>query len=215
VTGADGGWHDVAPTDFWEERYAGAGPVWSGRANEALVAAVTPLPPGRALDLGCGEGGDALWLAGRGWRVLGVDIAPTAVARAQDAAAAAGLAPERARFAVADLSTWEPTEDYDLITASFLHSPVALPREEILRAMARRVAPGGHLLLITHAAPPPGSAHDHGHERFPGPEQALADLALPEAEWETVLAQVRPRQHPAAPGAPAFADDVVLLLRRR
>lgn len=205
----------AAPTDFWEERYAGAGPVWSGQANEALIAAVSPLAPGRALDLGCGEGGDALWLAAHGWQVLGVDISPTAVARARDAAAAAGLAPDRARFAVADLSAWQPAEDYDLIAASFLHSPVALPREDIVRAVARRVVPGGHLLLVTHSAPPPGAAHDHGHERFPGPEEALADLALPEPEWETVLAQLRPRQHPARPGSPGFTDDVVLLLRRR
>ena len=207
--------HESAAVDFWEERYAEAGPVWSGHANEALRATVADLTPGRALDLGCGEGGDALWLAAHGWQVLGVDISPTAVTRARDAAAAAGLGPEQARFEVADLSAWEPAEDCDLIAASFLHSPAALPREDIVRTMARHVAPGGHLALITHSAPPAGAAHDHGHERFPGPEDALAELALPESQWETVLAQVRPRQHPARPGSPGFTDDVVLLLRRR
>lgn len=207
--------YDAAPTDFWEERYAGADAVWSGRANEALVATAGPLPPGRALDLGCGEGGDALWLAGAGWQVLGVDISPTAVTRARDAAAAAGLAPDRARFQVADLATWEPTEEFDLVTASFLHSPVALPREQILRSASRHVVRGGHLLVITHAAPPPGSEHHHGHDRFPGPEDAVADLALPETEWETAIARVRPRQHPPRPGTPAFTEDVVVMLRRR
>lgn len=87
---------DSAPVDFWEERYGSSGQVRSGRVNATTASVVADLEaagvvPGTALDLGCGEGGDALWLARRGWRVTGLDISPTAIGRARDAAVAAGL----------------------------------------------------------------------------------------------------------------------------
>ena len=69
---------------YWEERYSTATQVWSGRANASVVAVASELTPGTALDLGCGEGGDSLWLAEQGWRVTGVDISPTAVRRGAD-----------------------------------------------------------------------------------------------------------------------------------
>ncbi|HLI01153.1 MAG TPA: methyltransferase domain-containing protein, partial [Acidimicrobiales bacterium] len=70
------------PTEFWEHRYGEKDQIWSGRPNQSLVGAVVGLPPGRALDLGCGEGGDSIWLAEQGWVVDAVDISATAVARA-------------------------------------------------------------------------------------------------------------------------------------
>ena len=66
---------------FWEERYASADAVWSGRVNATLAEVVSTLAVGRALDLGCGEGGDAIWLAQQGWQVTAVDVSPTAIAR--------------------------------------------------------------------------------------------------------------------------------------
>src|SRR5687768_8912240 len=85
--------HDTPddPLAFWEEKYAGATGIWSGQPNGALVDEAADLAPGHALDLGCGEGGDALWLAERGWTVTGLDLSPTALARAGAAARAAGL----------------------------------------------------------------------------------------------------------------------------
>jgi 2-polyprenyl-3-methyl-5-hydroxy-6-metoxy-1,4-benzoquinol methylase len=78
------------PTSFWEQRYAGTSGIWSGRPNRALVDKASALTPGRALDLGCGEGGDALWLAARGWTVTGLDLSATALRRADDAARQGG-----------------------------------------------------------------------------------------------------------------------------
>src|SRR5688500_10780396 len=76
----------------WDERYREPGDqLWSGRPNGRLVREVADVVPGRALDVGCGEGADALWLTGRGWTVTAIDISEVAVRRAQEAAARAGV----------------------------------------------------------------------------------------------------------------------------
>ena len=83
---------DVEAERFWEDRYRRRGRVWSGRPNPVLVDFVGSLRPGTALDLGCGEGGDAIWLARQGWHVIAVDISTTALDRAAADAATAGVA---------------------------------------------------------------------------------------------------------------------------
>ncbi|HLS65053.1 MAG TPA: class I SAM-dependent methyltransferase, partial [Ruania sp.] len=135
MTTTEGPEHQHEPTDpgsdpaeYWEERYSGAEPVWSGRVNTQLATLAADLPPGRALDLGCGEGADAIWLAERGWQTTGVDIAATALDRAARAAAERGLDPDLVRWVQADLATWTPDGDYDLVSASFLQSPLDFPR---------------------------------------------------------------------------------------
>jgi 2-polyprenyl-3-methyl-5-hydroxy-6-metoxy-1,4-benzoquinol methylase len=205
----------TAPAEFWENRYAASDRIWSGRPNATLVEVVAPLRPGRALDLGCGEGADAIWLAQRGWRATGVDIAPSAIDRAQSAALEARLSDARIRFVVQDLAQWHPVERYDLVTASFLQSPVALPRGEVLRRAAATVDPGGHLFLITHAAPPSwATGPDIAGHRFLSPEEELAELALDATIWSTELAETRRRAITAPDGTPATLDDTVVLLRR-
>ncbi len=206
----------AAPADFWERRYADSGQVWSGRPNQVLVDIASSLEPGRALDLGCGEGADAIWLAQQGWDATGVDIAPTAVARATRAAADLGLASERIRFLAVDLGSWDDEGDYELVTASFLHSTVDLPRTDILRRAAGHVAAGGHLLVLSHAALPPWAPNAHGHaHRFLTPDEELDALALGPGEWDVVLAETRTRQATGPDGRPMALDDAVLLLRRR
>lgn len=214
------------PAEFWEQRYAGSGPVWSGRVNTTLAAVAQALPPGRALDLGCGEGGDVLWLAARGWDATGVDLSATAVARAQAAAKEHGLT--AAHFVVADLAAWaiagpaegadaaaDPIgEGFDLVTASFFQSPVALPRERILRAAAARVAKGGRLVLLAHAAAPSWAAAAHADGDFPTPEAELRALALPENEWRIHTAEVREREITAPDGTPATLLDTVVVVER-
>jgi len=217
---ANDGWHEVAPADFWEERYSGTERVWSGAANRTMIEVVSGLEPGRALDLGCGEGGDAVWLAQHGWRTTAVDISPTAIERAQAAASALGLTEEQLQFEAADLSMWTDETRYDLVTASFLHSPVALSRTDILRTVAQRILPGGHLLVIAHAAAPPWSRHHHRHDAdepsnpFPTPDEQIAELALAPGDWTTELAEVRRRDAVGPDGELALLDDTVVLLRR-
>lgn len=218
------GGHEAAPAAdpvaFWEDLYAG-GARWSGRVNASLAAAVADLPPGRSLDLGCGEGGDVLWLAERGWRATGIDLSATAVARGEATARGRGIDPERVSFIAGDLGAWasDPAAldrspvPFDLITASFLQSPVELPRASILRAAARRLAPGGTLVLVSHAAPPPW-APDHPGE-FPTPAGELAALELDASEWDVLDASVRTREATAPDGGPALLEDTVVIARRR
>lgn len=210
----DTSWPQVAPADFWEERYAGSDKVWSGNVNAVLANVASLLPPGRALDLGCGEGGDVIWLARHGWDATGADISPTAIRRAATAAEAAGVDAGRARFLATDLAEL-PEGAYDLVTASFLHSPVALAREDILRSAAERVAPGGHLLITSHAGPPPwAEASDTHHHRFPTPQEEVESLGLDPQQWQVVVAEVRTRETTAPDGEPTTIDDGVVLIRR-
>jgi len=203
----------MTAAQFWEERYAGR-QVWSGKVNAAMAAVVAELPVGRALELGCGEGGDALWLAEKGWQVTAVDISSTAIERGRAMAAERGLA-ERIEWVAADLAEWAPTGAFDLVTASFLQSPLELQRVEILRKAADAVAPGGHLLLVSHAAAPPwASGLQHGHAAFPQPATELALLGLPAVGWQIVVAEVRRRAATGPDGTPAELDDTVVLVRR-
>ncbi len=200
------------PVAFWEDRYAAADQIWSGRVNHALVQVVSDLTPGRALDLGCGEGGDAIWLAQQGWRATGVDISETAVGRATGAARNAGLSEDQIRFVAANLATWTSEDRYELVTASFLQSPVELPRVDILHRIAQQIAPGGRLLVVAHAAMPPwGRGGDHHHD-FVSPEDEVAALGLD--GWTTEIAEVRSREATGPDGEQAVLDDTVVLLRR-
>ncbi len=205
--------HRPTPAEAWEFRYAETPQRWSGRANVTLVDLVSGLAPGRAVDLGCGEGGDAIWLARQGWTVTGVDISPTAVARARAAATEAGLAAERARFVAHDLSTWEPEGDVDLVTASFFHSREELPRTQVLRRAAARVVRGGHLAIVSHAAPPPGTEHAHHDELLLDAAGEVETLALGDG-WRVVVAEHRERTVTSAEGAVGIHEDVAVLLQR-
>ncbi|QAY73401.1 class I SAM-dependent methyltransferase [Agromyces protaetiae] len=217
----------LSPADYWEDRYATSERVWSGRVNRVLADIADSLTagraPGRALDLGCGEGADAIWLATIGWDVTGVDLSATAVRRATEAARASGLDVSRVRFVAADLSdplpATLPHDAYDLVTASFLHSTVELPRTDILRRAAALVAPGGHLLITSHAAAPPWAGAEHrahaAQHPFLTPDEEIAELALDPEQWETVAAETRTREAVGPDGEPATLDDGVVLLRRR
>lgn len=183
--------HTPDPATWWEQRYADSDGVWSGRVNDVLRETVPSLPvwsgnAPRALDLGCGEGADVIWLAEHGWEVTGVDLSPTAVERARRASVIEDV-PERTTFVAADLATWAPEAGttYDLVTASFLQSwPAEIPRAAILRRARDLVGPGGFLLVTAHGAPPHG-APPHGElpeemraYRFPTPEGDLEAIGL-------------------------------------
>lgn len=134
------GWPPVASAGWWENLYAEREQRWSGNVNPVLADIAPSLNLGRVLDVGCGEGADVIWLAHHGWEATGIDVSPTATRRATAAAQEADLDPGRVRFVTGDLTSL-PTQAYDLVSASFLHSPAGGSREEVLRQAAERVAP--------------------------------------------------------------------------
>ncbi len=195
--------------EFWEQFYGERAQVWSGRPNAVLVEELDGLAPGTALDLGCGEGADAIWLAERGWQVTGADISQAALDRAADHADAAGVA-DRITWARHDFSRSLPTGPFDLVSAHFLHSPVDDPRESALRAAAAAVGSGGTLLVVSHEAVP-----WHEHMVFPTPHEVLDALALDLDAWEVERLGSRPRRAKTPDGEEVDVTDSVVRLRRR
>lgn len=130
----------------WNERH-GEGAIESSELNPVLAARVSGLNPGSALDLGCGDGTNAVWLAKHGWRVTGVDWSAVALAKAATRADAASVAVD---WVNADLLAWNPPAgSFDLVTIVYLHLPVD-ERRSIYAGAARALAPGGRLIVIGH-----------------------------------------------------------------
>jgi SAM-dependent methyltransferase len=205
---------DGTTAAFWERLYTERGQRWSGRPNQRLVEVAGDLPPGRALDLGCGEGGDAVWLARRGWAVTAVDVSPTALGRLATSAQAEGVA-DRVTTVLIDLATGfpdVPEGGWDLVSAQFFQSTIDLPRAAILRRGAAATARGGLLLVVEHGEAPPGSHH---HDAvFPTVEETLAELALPEGQWTPVRVERSVREAVTPDGEWGELVDNVLALRR-
>ncbi|WP_433154858.1 class I SAM-dependent methyltransferase [Actinomadura nitritigenes] len=208
--------------EFWDARYSESERIWSGDPNTVLVRETADLPPGTALDLGAGEGADAVWLARRGWRVTAVDISRVALERGARHADDAGVG-DRIDWRHHDLAVSFPKGEFDLVSAHFLHSPREMPREEILRAAAAAVAPGGVLLVVGHAGPPPweqrdpdhGDGHDHHHDmHLPTPEEVLASLRLPQDAWEVLHSGEHERVQTAPDSRTVTRTDNALKLRR-
>ena len=133
--------------DMWDARYSAPDLAWGTDPNRRLVAEVSALPPGRALDLGAGEGRNAVWLASRGWAVTAVDFSRAGLERAAAMADDAGVQLE---LTVADVTTYEPAgAAYDLVILMFLQLPNP-PLDDVVERAARAVAPGGTFLLIAH-----------------------------------------------------------------
>lgn len=214
-------WPEVTTSQFWEDHYDGADQIWSGTVNRVLSEIVPGLGTdstgavrGRALDLGCGEGADVLWLAEQGWDAVGVDVSATAISRARAAAGGPDTGGSvRASFVVGELSA-APAGPYDLVTASFLHAPAKRKREEILADAAQLVALGGHLLVTSHAGAPSWADASHHHNGFPHPEEDVAAIGLAAPTWEILLAETRSRDITSPDGEPATIDDGVILARR-
>ncbi|MFH8976176.1 class I SAM-dependent methyltransferase [Streptomyces sp. NPDC017890] len=199
--------------EFWEARYRDTDRVWSGRPNDLLVREASDLTPGTALDLGCGEGADAVWLASRGWRVTGVDISGTALERAAGHAADAGVG-ERVAWERHELGKSFPEGSFDLVSAHYLQSPVALDQQTVLRDAARAVADGGSLLLVLHAGWPSWQTEPPFDAVFPTLDGALAELALPDGEWTVVTKETVRRPSASPEGVEGFREDHVWRLRR-
>ncbi|WP_434600651.1 class I SAM-dependent methyltransferase [Streptomyces sp. A5-4] len=198
---------------FWDGRYAQSDRIWSGNPNTVLVREVTGTKPGRALDLGCGEGADAIWLAGQGWRVTATDISGVALARAVRHAAAEDVT-DRVDWQRHDLGASFPEGAFDLVSAQFLHSLGDMPREEILRSAASAVVPGGVLLVVGHAGWPSWEHNPQPGVHFPTPQEVLEALELPDGHWEVLISEEHARIQTAPDGEPGTRTDNTLKIRR-
>lgn len=132
----------------WDRRYAGDELLWRAEPNRFLVEATSDLRPGSVLDVACGEGRNAIWLAERGWRATGVDFSAVALGKARRLAAARGVDVE---WIEADVRTWSPPGSFDLVVLLYLQLPSS-ERPDVHRTFAGAVAPGGHLLVVGHHA---------------------------------------------------------------
>ena len=210
--GVAGQQHEASPFDqsTWEERYRSRPEIWSGRPNEQLVAEASGLEPGRALDAGCGEGGDAIWLAQRGWQVTAVDFSATAIERGRAQAAKLGVA-ERISWVVADLAEWVPPSGADLATSHFLHVPPAA-RKAAFGRLADAVAPGGTLLVVGH------DLTDHRVERAGFAEMVFTAEEVAgtlDSTWHPVVTELRERTAVGEDGDEVTVRDTVLVARKR
>jgi SAM-dependent methyltransferase len=211
VTGDD----DRYKQSYWDNRYLSRPSLWSGKPNPQLVAETGSLPAGRALDIGAGEGADAVWLAEQGWQVSALDLSTVALERA--AAHAAERGPEvagRIRWLHHNILEWEPpAASFDLVTCHFVQVPAG-PREVLFDRMAAAVAPGGTLLVVGHHF----SDLETTVPRPPQPELFYTgdDVArcLEPDEWEIVTNAAVPRSVTDPEGNAATVHDSVLRARR-
>jgi len=204
------------PHSHWEEHYSAKPRVWSGRVNARLAEIVPRLAGIRALDLGCGEGADAIWLAEHGWEVVAVDVSTTALARAAEDAEARGVL-SRIDFQSHDLERTFPEGSFDLVSAQFFHTPLDMDRTAVLRRAADAVAPGGTLLIVDHGEAPPWAkfgGHHHDHE-FPSAQEVLTGLALDTAYWQPVRVGPAEREAVGPDGEHAHLVDNVIELHRK
>ena len=206
-------WEPHFDSEWWDEHYGSAPALWSGKPNPVLVAEVRDLPPGRALDVGSGEGADALWLASLGWQVLGTDVSQVALDRAAAAADAAGLS-DQVMWVQQDLLAWTPpAQSFDLVSAQFFQLPPDL-RPQVYGGLAEAVAPAGTFLVVAHHP----SDLDTTMPRVQIEEMMFTADELAEHlddPWDVQVSEARPRTAIDPDGREVTITDSVLKARRR
>lgn len=200
--------------DFWDAHYGreGGNDVWSGNPNAQLVADISGLMPGSALDVGAGEGADSIWLAQQGWSVTGVDISPVALERARAHAASNGV---EISFEQHDLREWAPTAgSFDLVSAHFMQLPSEM-RIPLFESLARAVVPGGYLYLVGHS---PADVANGWHAHYDSDMFFTADsvaAGLSPDGWEIKISDVRARASHHSDNHGTVIHDEILLAQRR
>lgn len=197
---------------FWNDVYANRAAEAEPQPNIRLTETVSDLAPGDALDLGCGNGGDSLWLARRGWRVTAVDISAVAVERLTALAASHGL--NRITAERHDLCESFPQGSFDLVTAHYLHTRFDLDRSIVLRRAAHALRPGGRLLVVDHGSTAPWSWNQDPDLRHPSPAEVAAELDLDPETWVVDRAEAAQRIAAGPDGRTAEVTDHILLVRR-
>lgn len=209
---------ELFTAEFWDERYGSRPAVWSGRPNQRLVERAADLAPGTALDVGSGEGADAIWLAARGWRVTGVDVSRVALARAAARALQVTEDPElaaRITWRQADVFDFEPEPGaYDLVSAQFMQLP-SEARPAFHAKLAAAVRPGGSLLVVAHDHSDLDTTMGRLHlpDLFFTAEEVVA--GLDSEAWEVLVAASLPRPAVDPDGNPVTVRDAVVHAVRR
>jgi len=200
---------------FWDERYRSRSAVWSGRPNPQLLAEAAGLRPGEALDAGCGEGADAIWLAEQGWHVTAVDISTVALERGAEQARRAGSdVAGRITWQQVDLLTWSPRpQAYDLVSAQFMQLP-AERRGALFERLAAGVTLSGMLLIVGHSPTDlhTTAARPRMPELFFTAREIAADLDP--SLWTVIVSEARPREVLDPDGHGVTVRDEVLAARR-
>jgi SAM-dependent methyltransferase len=200
---------------FWDDRYSSVHSLWSGDPNPHLVTEADGLSAGAVLDVGAGEGADAIWLARRGWRVTAVDISSVALDRAAVHALAAGDGvAERIQWLCEDILRWEPPQRrYDLVSAQYMHLPT-LDRRRVYAGLAAAVADAGTLLIVGHH--PSDMQTTMPRPDFPDLFFTGDDLAaeLGDDGWEIVTNATAPREVTDPDGRRVTIHDTVFRARR-
>lgn len=199
--------------EFWDGVYEARAVPTDPSPNVRLTETVTGLAPGDVLDLGCGDGGDALWLARQGWRVTALDISAVAVRRLAGLAHAQGLA-DRITAERHDLGDPLLPGRFDLICAHYLHTPLGLDRDAVLRAAAHALRPGGQLLIVDHGSTAPWSWNQDPGLHYPAPREVAAGIGLDPELWPLERAEVLHRTATGPGGRTAQVTDHLLLIRR-
>lgn len=199
---------------FWDEKYGKAGRVWSGSPNPHLVSTIASLSAGRALDVGAGEGADAIWLAKKEWTVIAVDISGVALERGRSAASDCGAA-------VSSRITWKkcdilseplPPGPFDLVALHFMHL-----KEEERKPLFERsfavVAPGGTLMIVAHH--PSDLETTVMRPKIPELFYTADEItAMLDESWTVLVCDKRPRNGKDADGNVVTIHDTVLIARR-
>lgn len=193
------------PAASWNARYAASDAVWSTSPNAWVARVLADLTPGTAVDLACGEGRNAIWLASLGWSVTGVDFSSVGVETARARAAASGI---EATWVVGDATTWLPEAPVDLVLVAYLH----LPPDDFARALtlaAASLAPGGTLAVIGHD-------RDNLVRGVGGPQDAaiLTSARVLRRLARTAGLTVELAEQLERPVGDAVAIDTILLARR-
>ena len=191
----------------WDRRYSETERLWSGRPNGALVAGVAGLAPGRVLDVGCGEGADAIWLAAKGWDVTALEVSGVALERATRHAQQAGADIRWVHAGLVEAAL--PPASFDLVSVMYpalLRTPDAAAERSLLTA----VAPGGTLLLVHHADMDTHQPHCNPAD-FVSVDMIAALLG---DGWDVEVHEQRPRVVPEGGAGAHHADDLVLRARR-
>jgi 2-polyprenyl-3-methyl-5-hydroxy-6-metoxy-1,4-benzoquinol methylase len=191
-------------------------------SNPYLEREIGSLAPRSALDAGCGEGAEAIWLANHGWQVTAVDISSEALARAAERATREIATPESVQWVEADLSSWEPTNQFDLVTTQYAHP--AMPQLAFYQRIARWVAAGGTLLIVGHRQSSKAPGHAQGQEQHAHGDSAHQEASVTAASitlklgvtgWDRVTADEVSRTLTDRAGRTVQLDDVVVRATRR